>query len=952
MDDAITVAIPEGALPGWPPTAGPPALGCGDMLGRYVILEALGRGGMGIVYAAYDPQLERRVALKVIRPDSADRMGGRARLVREARALAQLAHPNVVAIYDVDTVAGQVVLAMELVEGLTLSEWLEGKRTWREILDVFVLAGRGLAAAHAADIVHRDFKPANVLVALLEPPIVRVLDFGLAQPAPTLPSDPDATPEPVAPLDALAWSGGSSERMTAVGCAVGTPRYMSPEQRMGLRVDARSDQFSFCVALWEALYGASPGPVADDERASESRSRPKLAPRVPAFVRVVLRRGLAPDPARRFDTMHALLEALDRDRSRRGRWWMASAAALAIGGAAIGSWSWHAAQAAACSSGASHWEGVWSPARRDAAAQAFAGAHAWEHVERTLDDYGEAWIDRHREACEDVRRDGDEARLDRRMSCLQRALGAADALVELLETADAPVVRNAVLAVDGLPAPDACGEPAGPQLLASSDPAARELVAELAHVEALLAAGRYADALPRANALEAGARGLDDGPLLAEVLLASGRAAFYAERHEHALARLQEAAFVAGAHGHDRVVPVAINEIVYLLGYKLGRHDEALAWGKHGLAAAERLADPAGPRGRLLVSIGNALEGKAQYEAARDHYTEALELLRASYGPESPYVARALNSLGNAQYLLADVDAAGETYARSHAIWSAALGEDHPDAVIPLTNWGRIHMRNGRLEQGKQMTERVLDVWSRVHGPEHSLLTIPLSSLAEVDRDLGLWDEALGYDERALAIYDKTLGPGHPNSAYPLYGIGMSHYRKGRWEQARDAFARALAIREKANGPNDPRLCLTLGKLALTAVELGDGETALAYAERALAIGEKAYGPESPNVARYHHTLAEVLVGIGRRTDAVPHLLRTIALRPGPTKYHPDELGAPLFELARAYLELGHDRNEVLALAEAGALRYDAWNLPARAAEIRAWSADVRGRTRGRTARR
>jgi tetratricopeptide (TPR) repeat protein len=176
----------------------------------------------------------------------------------------------------------------------------------------------------------------------------------------------------------------------------------------------------------------------------------------------------------------------------------------------------------------------------------------------------------------------------------------------------------------------------------------------------------------------------------------------------------------------------------------------------------------------------------------------------------------------------------------------------------------------------------------------------------------------------------------------------MSHYSRGRWTEADDAFARALAIREAAYGPEDPRLCLTLCKLALTAVELDRPERALELAERALVVGEHAYAHDNPNLAAFHHTIAEVLIGTGRRTDAVPHLLRVLELRPGPTLYHPDEIGAPLFELARAYHELGHDRDEVLAFAEAGALRYDAWGEPASAAEIRAWSAEVRATGRRR----
>ncbi|HET6584205.1 MAG TPA: serine/threonine-protein kinase, partial [Nannocystaceae bacterium] len=281
----------------------------GTLLGRYVVLEVVGRGGMGTVVRAYDPRLRREVAVKRLRPRASPEQA-EARLVREARAMAQLNHPNVVAVYDVEAVPWGVLVAMEYVRGPTLREWLREPRSRREILEAFRQAGAGLAAAHAAGLVHRDFKPANVLME--ESPDsrgvgrVRVTDFGLArgihagEPAVSLDSGEDA-------LDAVDPSG---DELTAAGLVLGTPVYMAPEQHAGETAGPAADQYAFCVALWEALAGARPFEAEDHEALARAKAQgppPWPRPReVPARISQAIRRGLAPDPGERFPTMAEL----------------------------------------------------------------------------------------------------------------------------------------------------------------------------------------------------------------------------------------------------------------------------------------------------------------------------------------------------------------------------------------------------------------------------------------------------------------------------------------------------------------------------------------------------------------------------------------------------------------------------------------------------------------------
>jgi hypothetical protein len=321
------------------PSAGGPAR-AGDeaeRIGRYVVLDCIGSGAMGIVYTARDPDLGRRVALKLLRTDPSEGASAqqRARLLREAQATAKLSHPNVVTIYDVGIVGDEVFLAMELVDGGTLREWCREPRSWREVVDVMLRAGEGLEAAHAAGLVHRDFKPDNVLVG--RDGRVRVTDFGLARAA----------------MGPGAAHGGGEERephadlaasITRTGAFVGTPAYTAPEQGDRGETDARSDVFAFCVTFYEALHGARP--FAGDTlqelsaaiRAGEVRPGPRDAG-VPRWLRRIVLRGLQPAPEDRPPSVRAVLDAIDAGLSgarRRSLGIAAGAVGLAAAGALVG----------------------------------------------------------------------------------------------------------------------------------------------------------------------------------------------------------------------------------------------------------------------------------------------------------------------------------------------------------------------------------------------------------------------------------------------------------------------------------------------------------------------------------------------------------------------------------------------------------------------------------------
>ena len=317
-----------------PPLAADVPLARGTAVGRYVVLDLLGAGGIGRVYTAYDPELDRRVAIKLLKHAApvADAEIERW-LLREAQAMAQLSHAHVVPVYDVGTHAGQVFVAMKLVRGGTLRAWLRAAdRPWHQVRDVVVMAGEGLACAHAAGLVHRDFKPANVLVDEAE--VAYVVDFGLARAV----AGPPATDDP----DPLTHDGDRllDADLTQTGAIVGTPAYMAPEQLRGEDVDARADQFAFCVTLYEALFAKRPfsGRTLRDLLASIEAGPPRIddARRAPAWLRAAIERGLSVTPADRFESIPALLHALTADRRSRRRQWLSLGAVAVVSAAAAG----------------------------------------------------------------------------------------------------------------------------------------------------------------------------------------------------------------------------------------------------------------------------------------------------------------------------------------------------------------------------------------------------------------------------------------------------------------------------------------------------------------------------------------------------------------------------------------------------------------------------------------
>ncbi len=842
----------------------------GENLARYVILGCLGVGGMGVVYAAYDPQLDRKIAVKVLRQrffSDADGGTSRRRLLREAQALARLAHPNVVAVFDAGVIDGpddddQIFVAMEFVAGRDLREWSRvERRSWRDTLRIYRQAGRGLAAAHDAGLVHRDFKPDNVIVG--DDGRVRVLDFGLARPAAATDGEPP----------------DSEARF-------GTPAYMAPEQLDGRAADARSDQYSFCCALYEALYGETPfgGEKGAERQAAKRRGElrePPAGAGVPAWIQSALERGLEPRPENRHSSMQALLQVLGRDPAkwRRGIVGAATVAALAL---ALGS-GWQAFtdhQARFCRDAGTHLAGIWDDPRRQAIHQAFLlsrvdyATTAYRYVAETLDDYTNQWIDMRTEACEATHLRGEQSPelLDLRMSCLDRRLQEVAAAVDLLQRADAVVVERAAQLSDGLSSLATCADAARLKAVVQlpADPTVAEKVAEirelLARARASQLAGQTAEGLELARDAAARSEPSSYPPLLAEARLHLGFIQLALGDFKAADATLRESWRYAEAGRHDEV---KISAIFYL------------AWS----TISQRLGFEAGWE-RLAIADG-VIRGLGDPENLRIYWHYA-----------ASYLYQAAGRLDQAA-----------VYARQAAAGSRALlGEDHLTVADYTHQLGSVLVSQGRLEEA---LEHLLDaerIRRRALGDEHPKSGLSYQALGRTYLELGLWTEAGDKLQQAHRLLAQSFGPESREAITVIHDLGTIDIHQGRYQQALARHRQALTIRRRLQDPYEAARSLNMIGLALTrSGRLAEAEAALS---EALSIAETTRDAEDPVLAHYLINLAELRIAGARYSQAELLLERASQLKPSAGARLEIEIRRGLVDLETGELEDARRRLE------------------------------------------
>jgi tetratricopeptide (TPR) repeat protein len=756
----------------------------GHTIGRYVILNLIGRGGMGEVYAAYDPQLDRRIALKLLHDGVLRETSARAaskRLLREAKAIARLSHPNVVVVHDAgaigDPVHGErVFLAMEFIEGETLSAWLDAApRSWRAVRDVFVAAGEGLAAAHEAGLVHRDFKPQNVMVS--RDGSVRVMDFGLASDMSGPDGDgaaPDLRHVAVAPTP-------ETVALTRTGVLLGTPIYMAPEQFRGQAADARSDQFSFCVALFEAVHGERPFPsdtlpqlmeAVLAGRVREPPARPRI-PRIPSFLRRLLLRGLSPDPAARFPSMRALLDQLRADPARRRRGVAAGAVvalAFLAGGAGVHRVATRGQRM--CGGAAAKLEGIWEVgdgARRAAVQRAFLGTgrdfaeQTWTRVSAMLDEYGRRWTDMYTDSCQATHVRGDQSAevLDLRTSCLEGPRGALGALTELFTRADGAVLAEAVNAVQALPPIEHCSDvPALRGVVPPPGGAARARVAalttRLAEVKALRDTGQWRAALTQARALADEGRTVGYQPLLAEALSLRSWLEHESGDSTHAGPTMEQALWMGVAGHRDDIAAEMGAQLVAINGYYLGSVEAA----RHWIQPAEALLARLGPGHERITSWlyqarAALAERSGDYPTAKREYDNALAFKMKALPANHPDIAKTYYSRANVELAQGDATAAHADAEKALAIYRAAYGPDSPLVWAPLDIRGEALNLLHRYKEAESDFRDAARRSGGLYGDDHAWTAYALNDLGQVLVNEQRPREAIPILEKALRTRER-----------------------------------------------------------------------------------------------------------------------------------------------------------------------------------------------------
>ncbi len=797
-------------------------------LGRFIVLDLVGAGGMATVFRAYDPDLDRSVALKMIRAELLRRNpAARARMAREARMLAKLSHPNVVAVHEVGTAGDQIFVAMEYVEGQDLAEWMEehtaAQRRLEPTLAILLQAGRGLAAAHRQDVVHRDFKPANVLLG--SDGRVRVADFGLARAFEGFPSELD---DPTDPEASMVEPIVSEASLTRTGTVLGTPAYMAPEQRQGGPADVSTDQYSFCVTAWEALCGERPSTTGSifvgRHLARSVRGR---------WVADVLRRGLRASPADRFDSMDALLEALERDPTRRRTIQVWSAGVVAA--ASVAGFGYRMERAGRCDDVAEPAAVVWSQSRQQALSQAFLATEwtladdSWSRFSSNVDSYVERWVASSDEACRAARIDetlNTEVYTARR-ACLQEVLTRLDGLLDALAQPDKDLVLASPELGLTLPSLQTCVD--HPELSSGGG----ELSEALARGLGTLDAGRHAGAAEMLA--EVAERADAQGDVLISIRASVGRGHAVLETEgPPAAAEVFERAFwralelgddvvtVSAAHGlADALVPTRDVDAAE----RSARLAQVLARRAH--LGADTLAS-------IESSLGQVAFERGSLDASERHFREAVRLGGTVHGPDHPRVVALELNLALVLGVAGKLDEAAALTRHAYAVRVEYLGDHHPLVARVLRSLAQDHGRRGQHAPAVEKFRRAISIFEASYGPRSMHVGTTLANLGLSLDQLGEGMAAEQTFRRALEILSQTLEPTDRRVLGTKINIARSLQARGRCDEAGPLLLEA--IDGLARAPGGVQVALARLLLAACRIREGESDEARSLLERAREV--------------------------------------------------------------------------------------------------------------------
>ncbi len=771
-------------------------------IGRFRVLERVGSGGAGVVYSAWDPKLERRVAVKVLRGDHDPR-----EVEREAKLLAKLNHPNVVAVYDVGECEERSFLAMEFVDGTTLQEHIEQHGTWTQRLSVLVQAAAGLKAAHEVGVVHGDIKPSNLLVG--SDGRLRVTDFGTAH--------------------------AGEDRLLGA-----TPAYMAPEQARGEAATVASDQFSLCATAFEVFHGTRPfpGESAEDVRtalAAGRRVEPSGPSALPRWLKESLDRGLSQEPADRFPSLGELLAVWQRGL-RPARGWVA-AGVLGLLGAVATAAAMQQPEADACAQTRTRLQALWNAPRRASLATRFQ-AHGQPFAEKTWARV-QSEVDTHVDELHGVLADAcaltnEEMSLRRRL-CVERRLIELSAFLEVLDAADASVVEESVQALTLLTDPRGCVLDARP--MGAPNEEERRLVLEaVARARALRGVGKVDEALQTLQAARSDAHEIRDPALTARILLELGDSLAMQQgvsESSPTLATLEAALLAADAADAPHLTARALLSLANA-NHRATRFDDALRWLDRLDAHLEGLE---APRIRGRAAILRALVGAMQNPEGDAAPTRAaLDRLREA-GSRDTWLALGLNNLGELEFERLDDASAGLHYQQALEIFSDVLGPAHPTTAGTHGNLGEIALLAGDFDAALQHFTTALEIRTVAWGADSLWVMHTRAHVADVHRAAGRLAEAESLYQGVLAFARKEV-PLVPADSFFELDVGSGQL--GPW---------------------------ALHGLALIALEHGDPQAALEWSSQVDPRTHVRPERHPDHAARFDvHALA--LIELGRYDEA------------------------------------------------------------------------------------
>jgi eukaryotic-like serine/threonine-protein kinase len=814
-----------------PDDAGP---GIGAHIGRYVVQRMVGTGGMGLVVAAQDPELGRLVAIKVV---AGDHNQAHTRLVREARAMARVSHPNVVTVHEVIRLEDRAAIVMELVDGQDLATWrAAGPRGWREIVAAYVQAARGLAAAHRAGLVHRDFKPTNALID--RDGVVRVTDFGLVRAAGSTDSSSSVDLPPAPGLDLT---------LTRTGAMIGTPAYMAPEQHAGEPTDARTDQWSLACSLYTALYEQRPFPGEAYSELSAAVLAGALRPepsdtRVPRPIRAAIRRALSRRPADRFASIDDLIAALSP--GRRATLIAAALGATAIAGAVAVALIASGDDGPSCTGLDAPLVAAWNQPRAGELRTRLVSVggstpEAADRVVGGLDRYAAEWTAARTRACTLARQGvGSAELLDRRMRCLDQRLVAMSALVGGLAQADRAVLRGAGPAADRLHPIAECTDPRDPV----PRPAGAQARAQIAAAEAALARGwalqslgYFERALPLARqAAETGER-TGWSPLLARALILRGDCEDRQGMYKAALATYESAATVAARSQDDALIADALARRFLVLGEHLGRPAEALEGRRYIELALERAGRPQHLRAMWLHFLAIMLHSTQRQDEALEAEVEAVSIWRQIVPAGHVNLVDALETQGNIEIARGQYDRAEDLLQEVLAAKIAARGSQHLSLADTYTNLGVLEVMRGRWRLAIDNWERSVSV-SRAAGGASCIATLDIGL---VRYEVGQWRAAIEVAREAQRCMEV-----HRPGESTWVGVASAHVGRvllalGELDRAGELLPRAIDVLRSAGSPE---VAASLADAARLALLRGDRAAARARLDEAVKA-DKTGGP-------------------------------------------------------------------------------------------------------------